>query len=111
MALKRNRQRPAVRRKAATVDVVGPAAAPVGRVPTRWKMYYDRLVRMRDYLLHRRSDLAKDAAEELPSFSLHMADAGTDNFDRDFALSRLSSEQDAVYEIDEAIDRIRQGTY
>ena len=40
-----------------------------------------------------------------------MADAGTDSFDRDFALSRASSEQDAVYEIDEAMMRIRRGTY
>ena len=53
----------------------------------------------------------KDAAEEQPAFSLHMADAGTDSFDRDFALSRLSSEQDAVYEIDEALKRIERGTY
>lgn len=66
---------------------------------------------MRDYLLERKSDLVKDATEEQPAFSLHMADAGTDSFDRDFALSRISSEQDAVYEIDEALMRIRRGTY
>jgi RNA polymerase-binding transcription factor DksA len=40
-----------------------------------------------------------------------MADAGTDSFDRDLALSRISSEQDAVYEIDEALVRINRGTY
>ncbi len=40
-----------------------------------------------------------------------MADAGTDTYDRDWALGMLSSEQDAVYEIDQAIDRIRNGTY
>lgn len=40
-----------------------------------------------------------------------MADAGTDSFDRDFALSRISAEQDAVYEIEEAINRILNGTY
>lgn len=40
-----------------------------------------------------------------------MADAGTDTFDRDFALGMLSSEQDALYEIDEALNRIREGTY
>ena len=32
-------------------------------------------------------------------------------FDRDFALSLLSSDQDALYEIDEAIKRIEKGTY
>ena len=66
---------------------------------------------MRDSLLRRQNDLVKDATEEQPAFSLHMADAGTDSFDRDFALSRISSEQDAVYEIDEAMMRIRRGTY
>ena len=40
-----------------------------------------------------------------------MADSGTDNFDRDFALSLLSSDQDAVYEIDEALKRIEKNTY
>ena len=40
-----------------------------------------------------------------------MADSGTDNFDRDFALSLLSSDQDAVYEIEEALKRIEKNTY
>ncbi len=41
----------------------------------------------------------------------HMADAGTDTYDRDFALGMLSSEQDAAYAIEEALNRIRNGTY
>jgi RNA polymerase-binding transcription factor DksA len=40
-----------------------------------------------------------------------MADAATDTYDRDLALSMLSSEVDATYQIDQAIDRIRNGTY
>jgi RNA polymerase-binding transcription factor DksA len=40
-----------------------------------------------------------------------MADAATDTYDRDLALGMLSSEQDAIYEIDEAINRIHNGTY
>ena len=57
------------------------------------------------------SGLAKESAEEMASYSLHMADSGTDNFDRDFALSLLSSDQDAIYEIEEALKRIEKGTY
>src|SRR5438093_3416070 len=57
------------------------------------------------------SGLAKDSAEEMASYSLHMADSGTDNFDRDFARSLLSSDQDAVYEIEEALKRIEKDTY
>ena len=55
--------------------------------------------------------LAKESAEQLQGYSLHMADSGTDNFDRDFALSLLSSDQDAVYEIIEALKRIEKGTF
>ena len=40
-----------------------------------------------------------------------MADSGTDNFDRDFALSLLSADQDSVYEIEEALKRIEKKTY
>jgi RNA polymerase-binding transcription factor DksA len=47
----------------------------------------------------------------MAGYSLHMADSGTDNFDRDFALSLLSSDQDAVYEIEEALKRIEKKTY
>jgi RNA polymerase-binding transcription factor DksA len=57
------------------------------------------------------SGLAKESAEEMSNYSLHMADSGTDNFDRDFALSLLSSDQDAIYEIEEALKRIEKNTY
>jgi len=52
-----------------------------------------------------------DDAGDLSAYGQHMADAGTDTFDRDFALSLVSSEQDALSEIDAAIKRIRDGTY
>src|SRR5690348_7160730 len=104
MAVRRSK-RPARRHRAATSDVLGARATarPAESVPRKWKENYRRLNETRDYLLSRQNDLVKDACEEQPAFSLHMADAGTDSFNRDFALSRISSEQDAVYEIDEAM--------
>ncbi len=42
---------------------------------------------------------------------MHMADAGTDEYDRDWALGMISSEQDALYQIEQAMDRIRHDTY
>lgn len=113
MTMRRSKH-PARRPRAATSDVLGnnsSTAPSQGRVPQKWNVYYRRLSQMRDLLIDRQNDLVKDATEEQPAFSLHMADAGTDSFDRDFALSRLSSEQDALYEIDEAMMRIRRGTY
>ena len=40
----------------------------------------------------------------------HQADAGSDAYDRDFALSLLSKEQDGLYEIEQALARIDNGT-
>lgn len=99
------------RRKAAvTADVVGQRPRKQ-RVPAKWKSHYEHLVELRQYLVSHQDDLVKDAKEEQPAFSLHMADAGTDSYDRDLALSQASAEQDAVYEIDQALDRMRKGSY
>lgn len=81
------------------------------KVKQEWMKYYKTLLDLRERLQHQMSGLAKESAEEMTSYSLHMADSGTDNFDRDFALSLLSSDQDAVYEIEEALKRIERNTY
>ncbi|MDX1951110.1 MAG: TraR/DksA C4-type zinc finger protein [Verrucomicrobiota bacterium] len=81
------------------------------KIKPEWAKYYKNLIELRERLLQQMSGLAKESAEEMASYSLHMADSGTDNFDRDFALSLLSSDQDAIYEIEEALKRIEKNTY
>jgi DnaK suppressor protein len=81
------------------------------KVKTEWQKYYETLLDLRERLIAQMNGLAKESAEEMSSYSLHMADSGTDNFDRDFALSLLSSDQDAMYEIEEALKRIEKNTY
>lgn len=81
------------------------------KIKGEWQKFYNNLLELREQLLAQMSGLAKESAQELPGYSLHMADSGTDNFDRDFALSLLSSDQDAVYEIEEALKRIERKTY
>lgn len=83
------------------------------------KMYRDLLRTLRDQIVDEISFLAGDnlnrsqreSSGDLSSYSFHMADQGTDNFDREFALNLVSSEQDVLYEIDEALHRIDAGTY
>ncbi|MBN1675973.1 MAG: TraR/DksA C4-type zinc finger protein [Kiritimatiellae bacterium] len=53
----------------------------------------------------------RDSSGDLSRYSTHMADQGTDNFDRELALSLVSTEQDALFEIDDAIQRIDAGEY
>lgn len=81
------------------------------RVKPEWAKFYEHLIELRDQLTKQMHGLAKESAQEMAGYSLHMADSGTDNFDRDFALSLLSSDQDAVYEIEEALKRIEKNTY
>jgi len=81
------------------------------KIKAEWQKFYNRLLELRDQLLRQMNGLAKESAQEMAGYSLHMADSGTDNFDRDFALSLLSSDQDAVYEIEEALKRIEKNTY
>jgi RNA polymerase-binding transcription factor DksA len=81
------------------------------KIKAEWQKFYNRLLELREQLLRQMNGLAKESAQEMAGYSLHMADSGTDNFDRDFALSLLSSDQDAVYEIEEALKRIEKNTY
>lgn len=89
------------------------------KVPKDLLKYYKALVDLRTRVLeglqlHSRDTLKRSSKEDsgdLSGYGQHMADAGTDTFDRDFALSLLSSEQDALFEIEEAIQRIIKGGY
>ena len=81
------------------------------KIKPEWQKFYNRLLELREQLLRQMNGLAKESAQEMAGYSLHMADSGTDNFDRDFALSLLSSDQDAIYEIEEALKRIEKNTY
>jgi len=52
-----------------------------------------------------------DAAGDLSSMPIHMADIGTDNYEQEFALGLMDSERKLLREIDEALERIEQRTY
>lgn len=81
------------------------------------KRQQERLLHLRDGMLDSMSGVARDTlrsraeGSEASAFGMHQADAGSDAYDRDFALSLLSQEQDALYEIDQALKRLEQGTY
>lgn len=53
----------------------------------------------------------KDASGDLSGYALHMADMAGDHYDREFSLGIASSEQGVIYEIDEALKRIEDGSY
>src|SRR5256714_7645609 len=65
----------------------------------------DKLLQLRDAMVDSMAGVAQDTlrsraeGSEASAFGMHQADAGSDAYDRDFALSLLSQEQDALYEI------------
>jgi DnaK suppressor protein len=52
-----------------------------------------------------------DAAGDLSSMPIHMADIGSDNYEQEFTLGLMDSERKLLNEIDDALRRIELGTY
>jgi DnaK suppressor protein len=53
----------------------------------------------------------KDASGDLSGYTFHMADMATDLYDREFSLELSEGERERLYTLDEAINRIDEGTY
>jgi DnaK suppressor protein len=87
------------------------------KLPPFLRKQKSKLLQLRDSLLDSMMGVSRDTlrsraeGSEASAFGMHQADAGSDAYDRDFALSLLSQEQDALYEIEEALKRVEAGTY
>lgn len=85
-------------------------------IPEKFKRYYKLLVELRNHVTgqvdqHSEETLKRSAKEDSGDLSSYGTDGGTDSFDRDFALSLVANEQEALAEIEAAIQRIKAGTY
>lgn len=52
-----------------------------------------------------------DAAGNLSSMPMHMADVSADNYEQDITFGLIEAEQQEVQEIDAALERIRDGSF
>jgi RNA polymerase-binding transcription factor DksA len=66
------------------------------------------LLRLRERLTGQISSLSDDSLRYVDDSS---SEDRTDDFDREFALNLVSSEHDALFDIDEALRRIEERTY
>jgi RNA polymerase-binding transcription factor DksA len=83
------------------------------------------LDRFKQLLLQKRAELCGDMRSlkdealsrsgashgEQSTMPIHMADLGTDNWEQEFTLGLIASEQAVVREIDEALERVANRTY
>lgn len=85
-------------------------------IPDKFKRYYKLLIALRNHVTgqvdqHAEETLKRSAKEDSGDLSSYGTDGGTDSFDRDFALSLVANEQEALSEVEAAIKRIKAGTY
>ena len=112
-------------KKAAKKAVVKKAAKKVNRVkvPSKpvvlkgfAKKQHQRLLDLRDGILDAMYGVTHDTLKntdgmETGGGGMHTGDAGSDSYDRDFALNLLAKEQDALSEVEHAITRAETGLY
>ncbi len=53
----------------------------------------------------------KEASGDISGYTYHMADVATDNYDREFSLGLASNERKTLYELEDALKRIEEGSF
>ena len=117
--------RKAVARKKAEEEVIPPPVVKrayvrpetLAKLTIFQKKQQKKLMDLRDQIMDMMYGMQQDTIKNLAEGSeangsgMHQADAGTDSYDRDFALNVLSKEANALDEIKEALQRLELGTY
>ena len=86
---------------------------------SEFRPYKERLLQLRarlrgDVSTMADSTLRKTRSEsngDLSSMPIHMADIGTDAYEQEFTLSLMESEDDTISMVEDALERIEDGTY
>ena len=84
-----------------------------------WKVFRESLLVLRARLrgdVNQLADAAlkksrSEANGDLSSMPIHMADMGSDNFEQEFTLSLMESDEDTLEAIESALERIEDGAY
>ena len=79
------------------------------------KLLLDKKARLLEEVKHIEKDTLnqsqREASGDLSGYSIHMADAATDNYDREFSLGLADNEQKILNRINEAFEKIENDTY
>ena len=106
----KGQRHPRPRGQASLQEVLGDDVGNRG-VRRKWAEHHRQLTRLRERFADEVRECSQNAKLPLSTSDEHMADGATDSYDRDWALAMASSDQDALYEIDQALYRIANGTY
>lgn len=99
---------------AAVAAILGSAPrdpAVARHIDARWLGYHRVLLALRRRLVDDRTEELAEVTSPLESHGMSLADTATDEFDHDMLLAELSTVQDRLFEVDEALRRIENHTY
>jgi len=102
-----------------------PLAEAVVPLPVKGGLSKSELNEFKVLLLHRKGVLqgdvktledeackkGADAAGDLSTLPMHLADLGTDSHEQDISLGLMENESDEIQEIQEAFERIKDGSF
>ncbi len=126
-APKKPKRKPAVRRSTRRVLERTPTGSLVIKKPLPPSPYsVEELKLFKKALLARRREIVGDMATmedealrknrladggEATKMPIHMADIGSDNYEQEFSIALIQNERQILKEIDEALQRIQDGTF
>jgi DnaK suppressor protein len=110
------KKKPAVKRPAARKKS---APKPAGYNKKELVEFKKLVVRKKDEILEQIEHISedtlkksqKDASGDISGYTYHMADVATDTYDREFSMGLASDERELLYEFDDAIKKIDDGTF
>lgn len=118
--IKKRTRRKTVKRKAIRRRSVSKEKGTVKKISKKKLEVYKKLLlkekeRLTDEIQHIARETLnksqKEASGDISGYTYHMADVATDSYDREFSLSIAGSEGDILYDINEALKRIEDGSY
>jgi RNA polymerase-binding transcription factor DksA len=99
------------KKESARMNLKFPGSNPPIVMGGKWAWYYRQLLQIRERLIRNRAAQLQRAAQPIAACSTDFGESASDEIDHSIALGALSAEQDALYEVDEAIRRVQNGTY
>ena len=93
-------------------------AAKAVKLDPKMEVYQKLLLKNKDQitgdirtLSDENSGSGNDRSGDVSGHAMHMADVATDMYDREFTLGLASNDRELLYAIDEALNRLKEGTY
>jgi RNA polymerase-binding transcription factor DksA len=80
-------------------------------IPSQWSWHYRTLLHLRDRLLRAHAEHARDAAAPVETTGFDPVDSAQEQSERDVLWTELATEDDRLFEVDCALQRIRDGVY